>query len=117
MKHLLRMIPFAVALAPVGALAHAHLVSSSPPDGGEIAADATSITLSFDALINQADCLLADAEGKSVAGLGEARLEREKVHLPLKGPLAEGRFVVTCKVKADRHEVSHSVSFVAKGPR
>src|SRR5687768_7155937 len=117
MKRILPAIPFLAAFLPASAFAHAHLVSSSPAEGGVLAANAKVLTLTYDGLITEASCTAADAQGKAVPALGAAKPEREKVHVPVTGALGPGSYVLTCKVKADRHEVSHSVKFsVAAGP-
>jgi methionine-rich copper-binding protein CopC len=104
-----------VLLTSAEAMAHAQLKASAPPEGGALAADAKTITLTFDALIKEAACTLTDASGKA-AVLGNAHLEREKVHLPVAGPLSAGRYVLACKIKADAHETSHGVSFTVVPP-
>jgi methionine-rich copper-binding protein CopC len=102
-------------LTSAEAMAHAQLKASTPPEGGTLAADAKTITLTFDALIKEASCTLTDASGKAAA-LGKAHLEREKVHLPVAGSLSAGRHVLACKIKADVHETSHSVTFTVAPP-
>lgn len=112
MKRSLLCLPVLALLLPDQALAHAKLTSSSPPEGGQLAKEAKDITLTFDALISQASCSAVDAAGAAVANLGVATPEREKVRVPLAGVLSPGSYILTCKVKADRHETGHTVKFV-----
>lgn len=113
MKRALALLSVFAVSMPGYALAHAKLVSSSPADGGVLAGDAKAIELAFDGLIAEASCHAADAAGKAVA-LGAVHFEREKVHVPLTAALAPGAYVLTCKVKADRHEVEHGIKFTVK---
>ena len=112
MKRNILLLPILVLLLPGEALAHAQLKSSSPADGGVLAAGAKEITLTFDALINEANCSAVDAAGAKASGFGTATLAREKVHLPLGGALNAGPYTLTCKVKADRHETDHTIKFI-----
>lgn len=111
MKRMIRLLPI-VALSFSGeALAHAQLKSSSPADGGVLTAGAKEITLTFDALINEAMCSAVDSSGAKAAGFGTATFAREKVHLPVGGALNAGQYILTCKVKSDRHETDHTIKF------
>lgn len=111
MKRSLLLLPIVALLLPGGALAHAQLKSSSPSDGGVLAVAAKEITLTFDALINEAACNAVDAAGAKVPSFGIATFARERVVVPLAGALSAGQYVLTCKVKSDRHETEHVVKF------
>lgn len=102
---------FVAALLPATqALAHTHLVSSSPADGAVLVAGAKELTLIFDGLIAEATCT-SDA-----AGLGVAKPEREKVHVPVTAALPAGAYALACRYKGvDGHEMNATVKFsVAK---
>lgn len=88
------------------AFAHTHLVSSAPAEGGSLAADAKELTLTFDGLIAEATCTSA------AAGLGAAKAEREKVHVPIVGALPAGAHALACRYKGvDGHEMNATVKF------
>ncbi|MCC6913644.1 MAG: copper resistance protein CopC [Rhodospirillaceae bacterium] len=94
------------------ALAHTHLASSSPAEGGVLAADAKELTFIFDGLMKEATCNAADASGKAVAVLGQAQVDREKVHVPVTGKFAAGAYAMTCHYKGvDGHEMNATVKF------
>lgn len=102
----------AAMLIGAEAQAHTHLASSSPADGGVLAADAKEVTLNFDGLMREAACSATDASGKAVAVLGEAKADREKVHVPITGPFAAGAYAMTCKYTGvDGHEMNATVKF------
>lgn len=111
MRRIVPFFPIVALLLPGEAVAHAHLKSSSPVDGGVLTTDAQEIILTFDALINEAMCSAVDASGAKAPGLGMATFVREKVHVPLSGALKAGPYVLTCKVKSDRHETDHAIKF------
>lgn len=111
MKRIIWLLPTVALLFSGEALAHAQLKSTSPADGGVLTAGAREITLTFDALINEAMCSAVDTSGAKAAGFDKATLAREKVHLPLSGTLSAGQYILTCKVKSDRHETDHSIKF------
>lgn len=111
MKRIILLLPIVALLLSGEALAHAQLKSSSPVDGGVLTAGTKEITLTFDALINEAMCSAVDASGAKAPGLGAATLAREKVQLPLGRALSTGQYILTCKVKSDRHETDHTIKF------
>lgn len=111
MKGCLRSLVILALLLPVQALAHAKLTASSPSDGGMLAKGEKNITLTFDALIIEAMCNVVDASGAPVPTVGVPRIDREKVRIALAEAVKPGDYVLTCKVKADRHETDHTVKF------
>ncbi len=111
MRRIVPFLPIIALLLPGEAFDHAHLKSSSPVDGGVLTTGAKEIILTFDALINEAMCSAVDASGAKAPGLGMATLAREHVHVPLSGVLKAGPYVLTCKVKSDRHETDHTIKF------
>ncbi len=101
----------AAVLISTAALAHTHMASSVPADGTALAADAKEVVLLFDGLIAEASCKATDAAGQPASGLGAAKPEREKVHVPVNG-LAKGAYALACRYKGvDGHEMNATVKF------
>jgi copper transport protein len=96
----------------VPAWAHATLSSSSPADGGVLAALPSAATLTFDEAVRPvtADIKVLDPDGRSVGGTVTANGPKVTVGLPRSG--AQGTYTLTWRViSADSHPVGGAISF------
>ena len=105
--------------APDIASAHAHLIRSTPQDGGELSGPVTTIVLSFtEALEPKLINIAVIADGKPISGLGAATLSSDGRTAKMAVPsLTHNTYTVNWNVVSiDGHRTEGKFQFFVRGP-
>jgi methionine-rich copper-binding protein CopC len=105
-----------LALLPLGAEAHAHLVQTTPANGSELTQAPTSFTLLFNepARLTALNIQKNDESPHKVGGLPSAPTAQWVIPVP---PLAPGSYTLSYRVLSDdSHIMSGSIRFRIREP-